>query len=65
VSGQKFCQILTPALLAAQRLLSFHNKKFIRLAALLTTVFINRHIFSFTFADANTLSADGVPFLSP
>ena len=45
VSGQKLCQILTPALLAAQRLLSFHNKKFIRLAALLTTVFINRHNF--------------------
>ena len=52
VGGQKLCQILTPALLAAQGFLSFQNKKFIRLTAFLTTVFINRHIVSFTFTDA-------------
>ena len=51
VSGQKLCQILAPALLAAQGFLSFQNKKFIRLTTLLTTVLINRHIFSFTFAN--------------
>jgi hypothetical protein len=51
VSGQKLCKILTPALFAAQGFLSFQNKKFIRLTAFLTTVFINRHIFSFTLTD--------------
>ena len=50
MSGQKLCQILAPALLAEQRLLSFQNEKFVHLAALLTTVLINRHIFSFPFA---------------
>jgi hypothetical protein len=53
VSGQKFCQIFAPALLAAQCLLPFQNKKFVHLAALLATVLIYRHTFSFMFADAN------------
>ncbi len=43
VSGQKLCQILAPALLAAQEFLSSQNKKLIRLAALLTAILINRH----------------------
>jgi len=43
VSGQKLCQILAPALLAAQWFLSSQNKKLIHLTALLTTVLINRH----------------------
>lgn len=41
---QQLRQILAPALFASEFLLSFQNKKFIHLAALLTTVFINRHI---------------------
>jgi len=64
VSGQKLCEILTPALLAAQHFLSFQNKKFIRLTAFLATVLINRHIFSFMFANANTLFARALIFLS-
>ena len=63
VSGQKLCEILTPALLAAQGFLSFQNKKFIHLTALLTAVFVNRHIFSFTLTDANILPAYAVIFL--
>ena len=63
VSGQKLCQILTPALLAVQWFLSFQDKKFIRLAALFATVLINRHIFSFTLTDANTLPAYAAIFL--
>ena len=55
MGGQKLCQILTPALLAAQCFLFFQDKKFIGLAALLATVLINWHIFSFTLTDANTL----------
>jgi hypothetical protein len=63
VSGQKLCEILTPALLAAHWFLSFQNQKFINLTTLLTTVFINRHIFSFTLTDANTLPTYTVIFL--
>ena len=53
MGGQKLCQILTPALLAAQCFLFFQDKKFIGLAALLATVLIYRHVFSFMFADVN------------
>jgi len=63
VSGQKLCQILTPALLAAHWFLSFQNQKFINLTTLITTVLINRHIFSFTLTDANTLPTYAVIFL--
>ena len=53
MSGQKLRQIFAPALLAVQCLLPFQNKKFVHLAALLATVLIYRHVFSFMFADVN------------
>ena len=65
VSGQKLCQILTPALPAVQGFLSFQNKKFIHFTAFLTTVFINRHIVSFTLKDSNTLPAYTLIFIVP
>ena len=55
MSGQELCQVFAPALFAAQWLLFLQNKKLIRLTALPATVLKNRHIFSFTLTDANTL----------
>ncbi len=62
---QQLRQILAPAVFASEFLLSFQNKKFIHLATLLTTVFINRHIFSFPFAETNTLPSNPITLLSP
>ena len=57
MSGQELCQVFAPALFATQWLLFLQNKKLIRLTALPATVLKNRHIFSFTLTDANTLRA--------
>ena len=62
---QQLRQILAPALFASAFLLLSYNEKLILLTTPLTAVFINRHIFSFAFADANTLPANVVTFLSP
>jgi len=47
MSGQQLRQIPASALLAEQLILFSYNKKFIYLTTLLTTVFVNWHIFSF------------------
>ena len=60
---QQLRQILAPALFASEFLLLSYNEKLILLTTPLTTVLINRHIFSFTLTDANTLPAYAVIFL--